>query len=280
MIHKIYTYDNLIYDLIKINTFKKFLSFKSIGKSVNNKDIFLIKAGNGARKILVICGHHSLETIMSEFICDYLTNKEKDFFDKVSFYAIPLLNPDGVDFLTGRINIPAFVEYRERWQANFNGVDLNHNYDAGFLKAREAVENEEIFAPYFTKYGGEYPFSEPETQAVKNLCERTAFDLAIAFHTQGKEIYSGYDGIIPLGTEELTRIFAECSGYTPSIPSKTASHAGFKDWFIKTYNKPAFTIEAGIGKNPLYHSQYGQIKEDCTKILDSAVKFFSSSNPC
>jgi len=275
MIHKIYTYDELIYDLIKINVFKKFISFKSLGKSVNNKDIFLIKAGSGQKKILVIGGHHSLETIMSEFIIDYIMNKEKEFFNKISFYAIPLLNPDGVDFFTGKINISEFLPYRDRWQANYRGIDLNHNYDAGFFKAKKLVENEGITSPYFTKYGGEQPFSEPETKIVKTLCEKINFDLAIAFHTQGKEIYTGYDGIYPENTEILSKLFSECSGYSISNPTLTASHAGFKDWFIKEYNKPAFTIEAGLGKNPLYHSQYENIKTDCSKILDKSVEFFS-----
>ncbi len=275
MIHKIYTYDDLIYDLIKINVFKKFLSFKSIGKSVNNKDIFLIKAGNGPKNILVICGHHSLETIMSEFIIDYVMNKEKEFFDKVSFYAVPLLNPDGTDFFTGKITIPHFVPFRDRWQANYNGVDLNHNYDAGFFKAKEEVEKEGICAPHFTKYGGEEPFSESETKSIKNLCEKVCFDIAIAFHTQGSEIYTGYNGIFPEHTNELTKLFEKASGYCYSEPTGTASHAGFKDWFIEKYKKPGFTIEAGIGKNPLYHSQYEKIYKSCSAILDEAIKFYS-----
>ena len=101
MIHKIYTYDDLIFDIIKINTFKNFISFKSIGKSVNHKEIFLLKAGHGNKKILVICGHHSLETIMSEFIMEYLFSMEESFYKYVSLYVIPLLNPDGTDFFTG-----------------------------------------------------------------------------------------------------------------------------------------------------------------------------------
>ena len=275
MIHKIYTYDELIYDIIKINTFKKFICFETIGKSTNNKDIFLLKAGDGKNNILVICGHHSLETIMSEFIMDYLFNKEENFYKNVTLYVIPLLNPDGTDFLTGKINIQKFMQYKDRWQANFNGVDLNHNYDAGFLKAREIVESEGITEPYYTKYGGIHPFSEPETYAIKKLCEKINFDLAIAFHTQGKEIYTGYDGIYPENTDILLKKFTEKSGYAYCVPEGSASHAGFKDWFIKEYKKPAFTIEAGFGKNPLYHNQFEFIKKDCGAIMDEAIKFFN-----
>ena len=31
----------------------------------------------------------------------------------------------------------------------------------------------------------------------------------------------------------------------------SASHGGFKDWFIEEFHKPGFTIEVGKGKNPL-----------------------------
>ena len=274
MIHKIYTYDDLIFDIIKINTFKNFISFKSIGKSVNHKEIFLLKAGHGNKKILVICGHHSLETIMSEFIMEYLFSKEESFYKNVSLYVIPLLNPDGTDFFTGKISIPEFISYKDRWQSNLNGIDLNHNYDAGFYEAKKIIEKEGINGPHYTKYGGNFPFSEPETKAVFDLCQKNEFSLSLAFHTQGKEIYTGYNGIFPENTEELLKKFIDASGYKYNVPSHTASHAGFKDWFIKKYNKPAFTIEAGLGKNPLYHNQYDYIKKDCGAILDEAINFF------
>lgn len=276
MIDRIYTYDNLIYDLIKFDTFNKEFSFKSIGKSVNKNDIFLLKGGNGQKKLLVICGHHSLETIMSQFICDYLIRKEKDFFKDITFYAIPLLNPDGADFVSNKTDIDGFLNKRDRWQANYNGVDLNHNYDAGFFKAKKAVEEEGILTPNNTKYGGEKPFSEPETRAVKNLCEEIPFDLTIAFHTQGKEIYTGYCGIFPKNTQKYLDGFLGVSDYKYTIPNHTASHAGFKDWFIKTYKKPSFTIEAGMGKNPLYQSQYSQIFKDCSKIMDCATEILKN----
>lgn len=277
MIDRIYTHDNLIYDLIKFDTFNKAISFKAIGKSVNQKDIFLLKGGNGEKKMLVICGHHSLETIMSQFICDYLIKKENDFFDGITFYAIPLLNPDGADFVAKKIDINGFLHKRDRWQANYNGVDLNHNYDAGFLLAKKDVCDEGISGPNNTKYGGEEPFSEPETKIVKKLCEEIPFDLTIAFHTQGKEIYTGYCDIFPQNTEKYLDAFASACDYKYALPNKTASHAGFKDWFIKTYQKPSFTIEAGTGKNPLYTSQYNQILKDCSKILDVAVQILKST---
>ena len=49
-------------------------------------------------------------------------------------------------------------------------------------------------------------------------------------------------------------------------PSESAN-AGYKDWFIKQYNRPGYTIEAGIGTNPLPLSQFNRIYNDNIGIL-------------
>ena len=185
---------------------------------------------------------------------------------------MPLLNPDGADIVAGRIRHPRFLSEKSRWQANYRGVDLNHNYDAGFHLAKEMVEREGIKGPHYTKYGGEAPFSEPETKAIRDLCEKIPFDLAVALHSQGEEIYYEYDGMIPEGTNEYLKSFQKHSHYRIAIPLGTASHGGMKDWFIKTYQKPAFTIEAGLGKNPLPHALFPKIYQDCSALLHSAFE--------
>ena len=37
---------------------------------------------------------------------------------------------------------------------------------------------------------------------------------------------------------------------------------GYKDWFIQTYNRPGFTIAAGLCENPLPLSQFDEIYKD------------------
>ena len=55
---------------------------------------------------------------------------------------------------------------------------------------------------------------------------------------------------------------AKASGYCMAEPEALASLGGFKDWFIDYFHRPAFTIEAGKGKNPLPYSQLTAI-ESC-----------------
>jgi len=46
-----------------------------------------------------------------------------------------------------------------------------------------------------------------------------------------------------------------------------ASFAGYKDWFIQQYALPGYTIEAGIGENPLPIRQFDEIYRDNVGIL-------------
>ena len=50
---------------------------------------------------------------------------------------------------------------------------------------------------------------------------------------------------------------------TPSA----SGYAGYKDWFILEYDKPGYTIEAGLGTNPLPMSQFEKIYRDNIGIL-------------
>ena len=46
-----------------------------------------------------------------------------------------------------------------------------------------------------------------------------------------------------------------------------SGYAGYKDWFIMNYDRPGYTVEAGLGENPLPMSQFAQIYEDNKEIL-------------
>lgn len=48
-------------------------------------------------------------------------------------------------------------------------------------------------------------------------------------------------------------------GYTATKPTGTAAFGGYKDWFIKEYDRPGFTIEIGLGQNPIGFDQLEQV---------------------
>ena len=57
------------------------------------------------------------------------------------------------------------------------------------------------------------------------------------------------------------------SGYKLSKPEGLAIGGGFKDWFVSEFNKPAFTVEIGLGKNPLPISGFEKVYEKIEKML-------------
>lgn len=61
--------------------------------------------------------------------------------------------------------------------------------------------------------------------------------------------------------------FSRSSGYTLEETPYGSSFAGYKDWFIQTYNLPGYTIEAGLGRNPIPISQFNNIYYENEGIL-------------
>ena len=91
--------------------------------------------------------------------------------------------------------------------------------------------------------------------------------MIIAYHTQGEEIYWNFQNINPPRGYEIGTAFANSSGYLLTEVPYNSSFAGYKVLFILHYNRPGFTIEAGLGENPLPISQFGQIYNDNLGIL-------------
>ena len=111
------------------------------------------------------------------------------------------------------------------------------------------------------------PLTEPESLTLYNFTLIHNFRLVISFHTQGKEIYWNFQNINPPQGYEIGEKFAESSGYVLADVPYNSSFAGYKDWFIQNFNKPGFTIEAGVGENPLPIEQFDTIYYDNLGIL-------------
>ena len=79
------------------------------------------------------------------------------------------------------------------------------------------------------------------------------------------------------GAEALGKVMARVSGYTLADTPYASSFAGFKDLFIQNYRRPGYTIEVGIGENPLPLSQFPEIYRDNVPLLNiSAIGIKSS----
>lgn len=253
-----------------------FLNMKIIGKSVNNQPITCVKIGNARENVLFCGAMHGNESITAtllllfiEDICDSLDKCKqlcginmRAALKSRSLIFVPMTNPDGCNIAQkGEIACGKKVDFIKdickgeftKWKANLNGVDINHNFDADWSKMRLIEIENGIFGPACGKYGGPYPESEPETIALTTLCRLSKPEHIISLHTQGEVIYYGY-GKISCKENRMAEILSMTSGYSLEDPDFLSGSAGFKDWFCKEFLKPGFTIECGIGKNPLHQN--------------------------
>ena len=74
----------------------------------------------------------------------------RTLYEKTTLRIMPMVNPDGVDLVTGELESGPFYEQARSysgnypdirfplgWKANINGVDLNLQYPAGWENARD-----------------------------------------------------------------------------------------------------------------------------------------------
>ncbi len=146
-------------------------------------------------------------------------------------------------------------------------MDLNQQFPADWEKAREVKFAQGYVSPAPRDFVGFGPLTEPESLGLYNFTLEHNFKLILAYHTQGEIIFWRYLNYNPEGSEEVAKEFARVSGYTLINEVETNSYAGYRDWFISYYNRPGYTVETGMGINPLPISQFDKIYNDNIGIL-------------
>jgi len=270
----------------------------SIGESVLGKDIWCIRItnekNNDIKSSCLIDGCiHGCEWEAGEaclYLAEYLlinfdvNETVTHIINSSEVYIIPLLNPDG-------------RQENVRW--NDNGIDLNRNFDVDFGRLRgHTIRLGKLFGrikiPYievgkllgcfnielpfwgvFTNCG-RYPFSEPESQVIKNLMEQIGFNdfsFYVNCHTAAHSVWIPWKVLKPPFemTEQETNIFhyvlnwvEENTEYEamPLLIYKGRRHyisGSIQDWFYKEYRIPSFNFEI---LSEEYEMWMGQGKHD------------------
>ena len=255
--------------------------------------------GTGDRKVLFSAAHHANEWITALILLKFVEELARavrsggtvygvpaqNIVNNTTIYTVPMVNPDGVDLVTGAItsgslqyetarslaNYYPRIPFPDGWKANLLGVDLNLQYPAGWLQAREIKFSQGYTRPGPRDYVGRAPLNQREALALAELTELVDPAVVLAYHSQGQVIYWQFRDYEVPGARELGEEFARVSGYALADTPYESSFAGYKDWFIQDFRRPGYTIEVGTGENPLPLSQFDEIYRDNAGILVTAA---------
>lgn len=271
-----------------------YISNSSIGNSVMGKPLYTLKIGTGPVRVYYSASFHANEWITTPVLMRFLEEYARAYasggsvygvparqlFSLVTLYITPMVNPDGVDLVTGYLNSGAYfmqarqiaqrypdVRFPEGWKANISGVDLNLQFPAQWERAREIKYAQGFTSPAPRDFVGYAPLTEPEAQAIFDFTQNLSPALILAYHTQGEIIYWKFADYEPPRSLEIGVMMSEASGYLLELTPEASGYAGYKDWFIQDFNRPGYTIECGVGVSPLPLEQFEKIYADNLGIL-------------
>lgn len=276
-----------------------FVYVKTLTRTAFGRLVYAIQLGAGSRKVLLTAGHHANECITSEALWQWLfsycealrTGGEifcahaQELFRRSMVYLVPLVNPDGADLVAGQC-APQSPEYRAAaaiaaqypglafpagWKANLSGTDLNLNYPTRWALARRIKKEQGITGPAPRDFVGVCPLDQPETAALAAFTRCIHPDCMLALHTQGSVIYTDSEAAPTEEASALGAALAEASGYPLAAVPPESANAGFKDWFLQCFRRPAFTVEAGLGENPLPAEQLPAITQAIGRMISIAL---------
>jgi murein tripeptide amidase MpaA len=236
-----------------------------LGDSLEQRNIYALRISdnvgvpeNEASVIFLGC-HHAREWISVEvpfllgkyLIENYSTDTEvRRLVDNCDIWIVPLVNPDGLEY-----SIHFYRYWRKNMRNNMDGtygVDLNRNY--GFNWGWDNLGSSPDTSS--ETYRGTGPFSEPESQAVRDLFTQINFQALVSYHNYSQVILypwgyteeaSDQEALLREIGDEMSQLMQPVNGRY--YPAERAG-AGFyltngdtTDWSFGTYGIPSYTIE-------------------------------------
>ncbi|MCF6205522.1 MAG: peptidase [Sulfurovum sp.] len=168
-----------------------------IGTTYEGRDIVLAKISSDVQKadekpaLLYTGTIHAREWIGHELALEFIAHVAKNrhvdpvlekALEESTIYMVPCLNPDGYEY--SRKHFSFWRKNRRKNHDGTYGVDLNRNFSIGFKKIKDTTSN---------VYGGEEPFSEAETRAIKEFVDsHENITIALDYHSQGNVFFPAH----------------------------------------------------------------------------------------
>ena len=278
---KMITYETMVDKLNTIHAlYPSFTKLEIIGKTVEGKDIYALKVGNGSREIFMDASLHAREymttNVLMEMIDEYThaytrniafdSYQVKTVLDQTSIWFVPMVNIDGVTLVQKGVNATSYKNSIirmngsinvARWKANIRGVDLNRNFDGNWAPA--ATEK----APSWRNFKGYSVFSEPESRAIRDFVAKHKFQAYISYHSSGNLLYywNWQSSANELRDLTFAKSIAKKTGYSVMSPLYKVGSGSSADWFIRTYKKPGITMEISpyVGDQPVPFKNWADV---------------------
>ena len=238
-----------------------FITYEVIGKSLEGRDLVSLRfslASKTTKPAVVFLGtHHAREHLSTEvplLLAQWLAEQAKKgdadvlrWLETREIYIVPMVNPDGVEHDIENGKYRAWRKNRRLNKGGVYGVDLNRNY--GFQWGTGGSSK----SPSSDVFMGPEPFSEPETQAIRDFVQaRPQITTLLSFHTFSELILypwgHKYDGITDPRAlkvhETMAKTMAQWNRYTPQQASDLYIASGdTTDWAYGSRGIISFTFE-------------------------------------
>ena len=208
-----------------------FIKVREIGRSGMGRPILALSLGKGDNRLGFVGAHHAdgwitalvLLRFLEEYAAAYAMGgslggvRACELYERSTIHMVPLVNPDGVDLITGALSVEdSFhaqaralashypdIPFPEGWRSNIFGVDLGLQYPTGWETVRNARFAKGYTRPGPRDYAGSEPLIAPESRSVAKWTQKQDFDLTLSFDE------------------------------------------GYRGWFAQTWHRPGYILETG-----------------------------------
>lgn len=182
-----------------------FLKVQEVGRSVMGRPLVALSLGEGRERVGFVGPHRAgdwpavpgmlrfVEACAGAFARG--ESRARELLGPVTLHLLPLVDPDGVDLVTGALDpLDSFytqaqalaahypdVPFPDGWESNISGVDLSLQYPAGWEAARRARFDQGFTRPGPRDYVGSEPLIAPESRAVVRWTERCGFARVLCY---------------------------------------------------------------------------------------------------